>query len=465
VAWRAVALTLIVRLFHNAVLRSREYGADARAFQWDGPDGALRRVLGASATPAVEARQWSLGTHPPVGSRRAALDDPSPLFRPGFGDAVGVGLACTIAFSSILILLRSIVEQPDPMRVRWVAALFFTPLAAAGLTVAIWRGVWFERSAGPRPLGALAAGVGLGCGLALGEPLSLPASITGMWDAGPAPAPLLAAVGLIALLVASVLLTAWIRSCGHAWAPVVTNRSSRVVVATAVVASAVLLTVLLSSWTLLRDLHQLIPTMSRQAARDYAALSGTPFAGPFWLWAPLEHPLVLRLVRQDPALPVAVLLWMFPVVGLLCARHTTTNRAMTIALCGLAGGAATLVITQAVIGTVEPSTVPLIRHGQIACAVLAQGAIALVVALCVTSFRVVWGLLAAFIAGATDLLGLSWTLATEFVDLAQRIVVIGSAFALAASSLGAATAALVRFARHSTAHSGNRVPAVAKDRG
>lgn len=480
VTWRAIALTLIVRLFHNAVLRSREYSADARAFQWDGPDGALRRVLGGSATPAAKGRRWSFGTHPLIGSRQAAIESPRPLFGIGFGDAVGVGLACTIASSSVLILLRSIVDQPDPMTVRWVAALFFAPLAAAGLTVGIWRGVWYERSAGPRTLSVLAPGVGLGCGLMLGEPLSLPASITGMWGPGPAPAPPLAAIGLIALLAATVLLTAWIRTCALAWAPVIANRSPLVIV-TSVVASALVLTSLLSSWMLLRDLHPLIPTMSRQAARDYAALTGTPFSGPFWLWIAFEHPLILRLVRQDSALLVAVLLWLFPLVGLLRAGRTSAScrrgggeaagpkpstRAMSVALCGLAGGAVYVLITQSFIGTFGLLTVefaPLFRHWQISCAVVAQGTIAFCVALCIKSFRVAWGLLAAFVTGAMAVLSCSWNSGGELVDLAQRILVTGSASALAAGSLGVALASFARLIRHFTSNSSKKVSAARKE--
>ncbi len=326
VAWRAVALTIVVRLFRNAVLRTREYTADARALQWDGPHGALRQTLAASTTSGEPVwRQWSFGPHPPATKRQSALDDEGVVLRLGFWDAVGVGVACTIATSSVLLLLRSIVEQPDALEVRWIAALFFAPLAAAGLTVGMWRGALFRRSAGLPPPGVVAPGVGLGCGLILGEPLSLPASITGVWGPGPAPAPQLAVIVLIVLFAATVLVVAWIRCCALAWAPS-TAALSRWVVGSAVVASALVLTSLLSSWTLLRDLHQLIPAMTGQAAHAYAALPATQFSGPLWLWMGIEHPMLLKFVHQDVALVVVVLLWLFPLAGLLWSRPRSRSR-------------------------------------------------------------------------------------------------------------------------------------------
>ena len=445
VAWRAFALTAIVLLFRNAVLRCREYDADARAFSWDGPDGALRRVLAASATYSNSGRRWSWGTHPPIGRRYTALDDPRGLVPGEILGRTRLGLVSTIAYSSVFILLRSTMETADRVTVRLIGALFFAPLAAVGLTVVIWRAMLYARSAGMRPPQVAAVGVGLGCGIVLGEPLSLAAAITGFWGAGPAPGPALAVLLLLVVFVVSVLLACWIRSCSLAWAPVVAN-SLRGAIIVAVVATAFVLTPLLAYWVLLRDLHPLIPTMSRQAARDFAMLPDTEFAGPVWLWTALEHPLVLRLTGENLALAAVVLLWFFPVLGLLYPRATRAASRRTlirVLLSGLVGGAGSILLTQLLLRTPRrrislthrlsstgrsPSQSWFRRPQRCA----SVGA---------TLFRVVWGLLAAFIVGATNTVV---TAAGGFLGPATRQILLeGFVAALAAGILGLALAHFV----------------------
>ena len=93
--WRIVVLALIVYSLRNAILRSREFDADARARQLD-PGIALDAVF--ADLPARTGRwAWHLGwTHPPGQQRAAALRDPAPLYRFGFWDGLSIGLVAAL---------------------------------------------------------------------------------------------------------------------------------------------------------------------------------------------------------------------------------------------------------------------------------------------------------------------------------------------------------------------------------
>jgi Zn-dependent protease with chaperone function len=490
-SWRLLVLAVIVLLFRNAILRRREYGADARALQLDGPHGALRRVLAGSAASRSRAatprsRWWPFRTHPPTAMREAALDNPKALFKLGFWDALGAGLVATIAFGNATMLINALLAEPAPLTIRWTAGLFFAPLAAVGITAGSWRTVLFAQNTGGQPVGTLAVGVGLGCGMLLGEPLSLSASITGFWGVGPAPSPLLVTVAVLALVMATVLFAAWIRSSALAWLPTVSGRALRVVVIAAIVASAVVLTVVLGYWRMLHDLHPLIPILTEQAVTNYAMLSASAWPGPQWLWMALNHELILHIVRQDPIVVTVVVLWLFPVAGLLWRRSPSvagrsseipkrSRRPTLIVLIGLAGGAAyaaALLLCRALVHTsmttndwvASADFLQVFAHWQIAGAVAAQAAVALGVALWVGSFRVIWGLFAAFITGTVAtaaMLGAivvggcfdafsvlpapcAWSSDGDHVIFMLRwVLVMGALAAIAAGLLGAAMAAIV----------------------
>jgi hypothetical protein len=192
------------------------------------------------------------------------------------------------------------------------------------------------------------------------------------------------------------------------------------------------LTSLLSSWTLLRDLHQLIPAMTGQAARAYAALPATQFSGPLWLWTGIEHPMLLKFVHQDVALVVVVLLWLFPLAGLLWSRPRSRSRAAVIVFAAAACGGTYFFLFMKSLAAPPP----LVAHWQVAGAVLVQALLALGVALAARSFRIVWGLLAAFAAGA-------WSLAGD-VDTALQILVLGSFMGIFAALLAGAIRSTTR---------------------
>ena len=110
--WRMAMLALIVYSLRNAILRSREFDADARARQIDRAI-ALDTVL-ADLPARTGRRAWHLGWKHPSGRERvAALADPAPLFRFRFWDGLGIGLVAALgaaAAHEIVTLLSTTVE-------------------------------------------------------------------------------------------------------------------------------------------------------------------------------------------------------------------------------------------------------------------------------------------------------------------------------------------------------------------
>ena len=104
--WRIAVLALIVYSLRNAILRSREFDADARARHID-PGIALDTVL-AGLPARTGYRAWQLGRkHPSGRERAAALADPAPLFRFGFWDGLAIGLVAALGASAAQATSRS----------------------------------------------------------------------------------------------------------------------------------------------------------------------------------------------------------------------------------------------------------------------------------------------------------------------------------------------------------------------
>ena len=172
--WRVAVTALIVYSLRNAILRSREFDADARARQLD-PGTALGTVL--AGLPARSGhRAWLLSwKHPSGRERAAALVDPAPLYRFGFWDGLAIGLVAALGASAtheIVTLLTTTVG------VRYVVmAIIFAAFAGPAVAVAMWRRQLVE--ADPGVVKGWAAGLGLGLGLALGPVIALSAVYNG----------------------------------------------------------------------------------------------------------------------------------------------------------------------------------------------------------------------------------------------------------------------------------------------
>ena len=248
VTWRVLLLSALLFLTRNALLRTRELYADARAGTWEGPPGALRRVLGALSRPVghrEEGPAWRrrvrplLRLHPPPEERVQALDDPRRLFRLGFWEACGAGIATTVAAPHVAALLRTAGLTGAGLASAAVgAALVFAPVAAGVLALGAWRvasGAWRRR--GPAGRGGSERRGTDGCPCARwgwgwapasspGGLLSFEAVVTADRLAGAAPGTGLATAWIdltlaLALLGGTLALLWWLGLSARTWLPVV----------------------------------------------------------------------------------------------------------------------------------------------------------------------------------------------------------------------------------------------------
>ena len=230
--WRVAALTLVVYLLRNSILRSREFDADARVADLD-PATSLGAVL-AGLPPRRGWRAWHLGwLHPSGQDRAAALRDPAPLYRCGFWDGLAVGLVAAIGaeagqqLSYLLLTAKAI----------WglVPALIFALFAGGALAVAMWR----MRLLGGETATARgwAAGLGLGIGVAIGPIVTLDTAFDqrvapNSWHTG---AFIVLAIWVVLVTFLFVSVPAWVGYWADAWQ----QRATRVPARGGMIAAAV----------------------------------------------------------------------------------------------------------------------------------------------------------------------------------------------------------------------------------
>ncbi|MBZ2410379.1 M48 family metalloprotease [Streptomyces sp. L06] len=195
---QGLCLVVAMPLTRRAVLRSREFYADARARQWAGSASALRALF-----EVKEDRRRLPGrllrVHPTARQRRDMLDDPEPLFRSGFWELLAAGcdlgalytdLATTFVLNSALgpgaETARSVLAVGTLGLLLAAVAAFFTLRLQEGFP-------------GGRP-GLLGAPVwGLACGLALGGGVVNPGVTFALASVGQVGAGLLPWTALLAL--------------------------------------------------------------------------------------------------------------------------------------------------------------------------------------------------------------------------------------------------------------------------
>lgn len=173
VSWRVLALTVIVFLMRNAVLRAREVYADVRASVWDGRKGALRRMV--QALPVLQATHWPsvMQLHPEPEQRCQALDDTTQLFRMGFWVAFGTGLIAMIAVPNVITLLNSLLTGIPQFGLEFFCeVLLFASLAAGVVGLGAWRATFLSLANYRSWHRAGWLGVGLGLGMIVGQALS-----------------------------------------------------------------------------------------------------------------------------------------------------------------------------------------------------------------------------------------------------------------------------------------------------
>ena len=346
--WRVAVLALIVYALRNAVLRSREFDADARARELD-PETQLGPVL--AGLPARTGRRaWHLGwTHPSGQARAAALTDPAPLYRCRFWDGLAVGLVAAIGASAVREIVTLMTTTYGVRLV--VPAVIFGAFAGAALAVGMWRNQLLE--AGMGTVKGWAAGSGLGLGLAAGWIIALPQATLGL---PLAPDQLnLAAVGVLAVWTGLAVLVftpfpVWVGHWADAWqqraditAPRVPARGGMIAAAAAagiVMAIGLYLLLLNDTWILggssaASVWHQL-PQLLRGMGLDITAEGGQPGGWVVCLVVvamPLAAAVAHRRWRRSGDAHDAVVPRRRPVAtALLCVAGCLTAVALTLAV-------------------------------------------------------------------------------------------------------------------------------------
>jgi hypothetical protein len=300
-AWRGLAVALLVYATLAAVLRAREVYADVRASLWDGPAGGLGAILAALPEPPAAGWRAGLAFHPSPAARRRALESTDHLLRLGFWEALGAGIAAALALPNVLALLSFVSAGPQQL----LTGLALAPLVGGVVGLGVWRSV-FAALARRRPLPSNAdLALGLTAGVALGRVLSFDTTIAPLpaRDAG------LFAFDLfsLALLAGGLfLLLRWIADGALAWlASGAAGRSLRRAYAISLAITGALLAVGLGQ---LLVLHSLVEaSLAGGAGAGPAAVVGVValFVGGYLLMATTSPLAVLGLIS----------LWAFPLAA------------------------------------------------------------------------------------------------------------------------------------------------------
>lgn len=475
----AVALLLLTGLGYltrNAILRVREIHADARVVADTGTShgSALRDVVQALRPTA----RWSAltGTHPTRERRLRALKDPEDTLTPKSWPLFVAGMATAM----IAVNLRFIVSQaiPTPAVTGFVATgMMCVPGLTGPLVVAIWRAT--ARLDSRLPLRALLPmPLALVAGFLLGEQLawlSVYTQWTGLASAG-VWEPIVAA---LLLLTGTVTIAAWaasvarsvLDSAGHAgrWA-------LPAVVTAATAASAPWFGV----WNAVHDNRALLQWLFGDDLQP-----GQP-SSPAWYasmlhWAELQYVPFVYLIYNALTLPALALLWFVPIIA--ARRRTSPSpagehpyRIRYTVLAGLLGAVGVALAGTLLVYALK-AQVPVEVRGTtgfkyslynsfIALAVLAQAAVAAIIAGRARRHRpvliplavLITGLLAATtmelglfpLARCTGLYGtparqcLRWPESGFAAETLHTILVKGTVAAMAAALLGACASAILR---------------------
>ncbi|MBX9362363.1 M48 family metalloprotease [Streptomyces sp. WAC04114] len=240
------ALTLLVYLTRNALLRARELHADAQAVRWSDPsDGvplqALRAALRRETAGrfALARRYWH--HHPPPRQRIETMDDPRLLVRPRLWDSFCVGVVAAVIMENSRFTLANL--MPGALNLStFLTALLFTAPVAATLVLSVSRTVTAtgRRTSAMR---VLALPMVMGAGLLTGEAISLINTGAGQWvlfsqyGSDDSFTPVTVLTTAAPLLVGGLLLAVWARSALHRTADPGRRRLQGALIATAVLAT------------------------------------------------------------------------------------------------------------------------------------------------------------------------------------------------------------------------------------
>ncbi|MFJ8965933.1 M48 family metalloprotease [Lentzea sp. NPDC102401] len=355
-----LALTALVYLTRNAILHVRETHADAIAAVHDGPDGALRGLVGRLRAPAGPWWRALLSTHPDARQRLAAIDDPAVLARPSLWVLAGAGIAAGMLATDLGFVFDFLFVTTAAFS-RGLAGLVTALVLSGLLAVTLWHAAAGDPARRLRWTWLLCPAV-LAAGFVLGEHLSLfHASVR--WDqpGGGLGGGVAVVLTTLLLVVGGVLLAGWTLSVLRlALTPVTPRRRwapFAVVAATGVVAAP-----WFAAWFVLHGLDLALWTPILGSVPGTGAEIGWYRTLSWWTdftWLPLRY-----LDGNPLTLPGLTLLWLVPIVITLRRRGSGTpagapamrlDRPLTT---GLVGGIAVMVIGVA-LSYVAKSALPL----------------------------------------------------------------------------------------------------------
>jgi hypothetical protein len=344
-------LFLLVVLARADTLRHRERYADRGAVALGADPGVWRARAEAAGTQGRPARSvtalWR--THPSWAERHRALEDPAALFT-----LTDVPLFLLGAVT--LVTGNALSDRWDALQAAWVVG----GLAAALLTVSVWRAALYAAHRGvPGPSG-VRAGSALGLGLVCGELLSGSSIGPGWWPAHPEP--------LLFPLLGGVAYVCWLARCARLSLRDTpgTPRALRGAVLVAAVAGCVVAAAGLSWWM---GAGKLLLAGDLYRAGGLEQEIRRMFPGP---WGTREYAAVLPWIASVlTSLSVAgstlviaaasVVLWVYPAVLLLRRPRATGLRSTFLA--GLSGGLLGVAAVAAAMAYVHPWRPPLGERG------------------------------------------------------------------------------------------------------
>ncbi|MGW2776740.1 M48 family metallopeptidase [Streptomyces olivaceoviridis] len=344
-------LFLLVVLARADTLRHRELYADRGAVALGADPGVWRARAEAAGTQGRPARSvtalWR--SHPSWAERHRALEDPATLFT-----LTDVPLFLLGAVT--LVTGNALSDRWDALQAAWVVG----GLAAALLTVSVWRAALYAAHRGvPGPSG-VRAGSALGLGLVCGELLSGPSIGPGWWPAHTEP--------LLFPLLGGVAYVCWLARCARLSLRDTpgTPRALRGAVLVAAVAGCVVAAAGLSWWM---GAGKLLLAGDLYRAGGLEQEIRRMFPGP---WGTREYAAVLPWIASVlTSLSVAgstlviaaasVVLWVYPAVLLLRRPRATGLRSTLLA--GLAGGLLGVAAVAAAMAYVHPWRPPLGERG------------------------------------------------------------------------------------------------------
>jgi len=322
--WRLVALSALVYLTRNAVLRAREVFADVRASVPDGKDGALRRILAAMPRGATSVWRQVWTVHPDPQIRLAAVNDTRSLFAVGVLVAFGTGVAATIAYDSLVTFVGFYVA--DPLEIRLLAAAPVAPLVMGVVGIGVWRSAWSALADGAPRRHTWTVALALTAGFLVGPQLALQRAVRIEGDRTLLETAFGGGALWILLLAASlVLVLAWVRGTAETWirARAGAGRPTGTALLGLLFASG-FLAAFIAVFNYARDSRTQIPKFD---AIDYPVAAHTTWVGPEWLWRLIENAWLLSVLRVPVIILALAVVWLLPLGAWLRRRKSASQPA------------------------------------------------------------------------------------------------------------------------------------------